>query len=191
MDDAKVLTEKELVGAQLTQLLDARGWNASDLARALGGLSPQMVASWVRGDRMPSAKYAAWLPQVLGVDPTLFFGRPDSQVRGPTMSHDAADASTEKQDANGMDPLRTVQVMLAMDLLEGATKAADRLLNSNLLEPAEKTLWNGIRAAEKELLGHGMTDETPGQASGPPPNLGRRIPLGEDHSKASGDDAAS
>lgn len=152
MGDAKVLTEKELMGARLTQLLKAKGWSASDLARALGGVSPQMVASWVRGDRMPSGKYAPWLPQIFGVDPAALFGNPDSQVSEPTVTNDVQEASTEELEPAGMDPIRTVQVRLAIDLLSSAAKAADKLLDSNLLELAENALWKGIEVAECELV---------------------------------------
>lgn len=56
--------------------MEARGWGerggATKLAAALGAamtgrVSPQLVASWMRGDRMPSATYLLALPGVLGV----------------------------------------------------------------------------------------------------------------------------
>ena len=46
-------------------------------------------------------------------------------------------------------------------------------------------LEDAVLRAQAILGGEG---EASGETSGPPPNLGRRIPLGEDRSKASGDD---
>ena len=57
---------------------------------------------------------------------------------------------------HGMDPIRTGQVMLAINRLEGAAKVADKLLNSNLLGPASNVLWDGMEAAGRELRGEGL-----------------------------------
>ena len=66
----------------------------------------------------------------------------------------------------GMDPIRSTQALLAISLLEGATKAADKLLNSNLLGPAENALWDGMKAAERELRGEGLAGEGPDKEEG-------------------------
>jgi len=66
----------------------------------------------------------------------------------------------------GMDPIRTVQVMLAIGRLESAAKAADKLLNSNLLEPAESALWDGMKDARRELRGEGLAGDDQGKDEG-------------------------
>ncbi len=62
----------------------------------------------------------------------------------------------------GMDPIRTVQVMVAADVLATAANGANELLNANQLNAAEQTLWRAIKAAEKELRGEGVTAEEEG-----------------------------
>lgn len=66
---------------------------------------------------------------------------------------------------DGTDPMREVRVMMLIDLLASAAKGADRLLASNLIQPAETALWNAVKVAMRELKGEGMMAEEASQAA--------------------------
>ncbi len=106
----------------------------------------KMLERWAKREGWPVNVFAEGGPMPSTVVNSLVNERPEKVMEnGITYDADA-----------GMDPIRTVQVMLAIDLMESAAKAADKLLNSNLLEPAERALWNGIEAAQRELRGEGL-----------------------------------
>ncbi len=65
----KLLKAKELFHVKLGKAMDAKGWKAADLARAMPGVQPALVSRWLNGGRIPTGIYMCWLLMVLGIRP--------------------------------------------------------------------------------------------------------------------------
>ena len=154
----------------------------ADLIKALGDIEPaalaerasvgaEQVRRWLRDEVKPRhktlerwAKREGWTVRIFAEGGPM----PSTVVNSAVIKKPGrlAEEGTAYNVDAGMDPIRTVQVMLAIGRLESAAKAADKLLNSNLLEPAESALWDGMKDARRELRGEGLAGDDQGKDEG-------------------------
>ena len=70
----------ENIAANLRRLLDDKGWNQADLARATGE-SEMQVSRWIRGTQMPSAAALFRLTEALGVPSDKLKSPPPKKIQ--------------------------------------------------------------------------------------------------------------
>ena len=72
-------------GNRIANAREAKGWNQSELARALG-VTPQSVQAWESGKNTPRPKRIQELAQALGVSGAFLIGETSNLEQAPVMS---------------------------------------------------------------------------------------------------------
>ena len=69
---------KQRLATNLRQLMTARGWSQSDLARA-AGMGTDNISRYLSARYVPSAKHLAKIADAFGVQPTDLYGTHDDE----------------------------------------------------------------------------------------------------------------